>query len=249
VADGGFVARPRAGTDRQGASGLGLDARRRAVSDRPNGGDRGRSRPGSSRSGAVGGTTGPSRQGARRRHGAAPLVLARLDGLARDVAAGTSMAGSGVGLAARDLPRADRLTVHILAAVAGHEREQISARARAALAVAGARGGRLGDPNPTAEARAADLRPPVAEIAAAGHASPRAIAAGLDARGVPAAHGPRPPSCACLLGRATPGRGPARDARAPSPARGRRPQRAIEPLTSATELPAARTFREDRAVE
>jgi DNA invertase Pin-like site-specific DNA recombinase len=61
---------------------------------------------------------------------------------------------------AYDNPHATPLTIHILAAVAQHEREASSARTRAALAVAKARGTRLGNPDagPARELAAAATR-------------------------------------------------------------------------------------------
>jgi DNA invertase Pin-like site-specific DNA recombinase len=47
---------------------------------------------------------------------------------------------SGVEFVAADMPHANRLTVHILAAVAEHEREAISTRTKAALTAAKPRG-------------------------------------------------------------------------------------------------------------
>src|SRR5690348_6543988 len=86
----------------------------------------------------------------------------------------------------------------------------ISARTKAALAAAKARGTKLGNPaglsaeartkgtavavakrKAQAAVRAADLWPIIEEIRATGCASLRAVAAELDARGIPAPHGGR----------------------------------------------------------
>jgi DNA invertase Pin-like site-specific DNA recombinase len=91
----------------------------------------------------------------RRRR--ATLVIARLDRLARNVAFISGLMESGVEFIATDMPTANRLTVHILAAVAEHEREMISQRTKAALAQAKARGTRLGSPDPLAALAAANI--------------------------------------------------------------------------------------------
>jgi len=51
---------------------------------------------------------------------------------------------SGVEFQAVDMPYVNKLTIHILAAVAEHEREAISERTKAALGAAKARGTKLG---------------------------------------------------------------------------------------------------------
>jgi DNA invertase Pin-like site-specific DNA recombinase len=70
----------------------------------------------------------------------ARLVVAKLDRLASNVAFISRLMESGVEFVAADMPFA------ILAAVAEHEREAISARTKAALAAAKARGVKLGGP-------------------------------------------------------------------------------------------------------
>ena len=53
---------------------------------------------------------------------------------------------TGVEFVAADMPQANRLTIHILAAFAEHEREAISQRTKGALQAARKRGTRLGNP-------------------------------------------------------------------------------------------------------
>jgi DNA invertase Pin-like site-specific DNA recombinase len=138
----GFIAYYRVSTDRQGRSGLGLEAQRAAV---------GRYLA------SVGGIllaehteveTGRRNDRLNCKKPWPPagstLVIAKLDRLSRNVAFIATMMDSGVEFVACDNPHATRLTLHILAAVAEHEREMISARTKAALQAAKARGVRLG---------------------------------------------------------------------------------------------------------
>ena len=68
------------------------------------------------------------------------LVIARLDRLSRNVGFISQLMQSGLEFVATDFPQANRLTIHILAAVAEYESKIISQRTKAALAAAKARG-------------------------------------------------------------------------------------------------------------
>jgi DNA invertase Pin-like site-specific DNA recombinase len=199
MAQGSFVAYYRVSTDRQGRSGLGLEAQQKAVQDYLNGGDwtligaftetesgRKDDRPELDKALAL----------CRKRK--AKLVIAKLDRLSRSLAFIARLMEASVEFVAVDNPYANKLTIHILAAVAQHEREMIAERTRAALQAAKARGTRLGRygadhlaPALRAQAveRAKGLAPVVAEIQAAGASSLRAIAAELNARGIVTAQG------------------------------------------------------------
>src|SRR5215217_861284 len=191
MAQGKFVAYYRVSTAKQGRSGLGLEAQQEAVRSYLNGGawelvDEVVEVESGKRNGR------PKLAEALRLcrlHGAT-LIIAKLDRLARNVAFISNLMESGVEFTAVDFPQANRLTVHILAAVAEHEREMISQRTKAALAAAKARGKRLGGDRGNlravgdrgreinravrigkAEARTADLSPIIAEIRASGATS------------------------------------------------------------------------------
>ena len=127
----------------------------------------------------------------------ARLVIAKLDRLSRNLAFIAALMESGVEFVAVDNPHMNKLTIHILAAVAEHEREMISERTKAALEAAKARGRVLGNPNlheaakrgteaASANARrfAANVRPIIEEIMRAGVTSHNAIAAKLNERNV-----------------------------------------------------------------
>ena len=141
-----FVAYYRVSTDRQGESGLGLEAQRAAVA-RFIGGASLLSQFQEIESGKNH-TNRPQLTAALAlcRRSRATLVIAKLDRLARDVHFISGLMKAGVDFVAVDMPQANKLTVHILAAVAEHEREAISQRTKAALAAAKARGIRLGNP-------------------------------------------------------------------------------------------------------
>jgi DNA invertase Pin-like site-specific DNA recombinase len=92
-----------------------------------------------------------------------------------------------------DNPTATKFTIHILAAVAEHERDAISARTKAALAAAKANGKKLGNYQRIAEAkqrataaRVEAMREAIAETA---HLSARVAADALNRRGIKTASG------------------------------------------------------------
>ncbi|HWE47505.1 MAG TPA: recombinase family protein, partial [Caulobacteraceae bacterium] len=74
----------------------------------------------------------------------ATLVIAKLDRLSRSVSFIARLMEAGTEFEALDMPNANKFTIHILAAVAEHERQLISKRTCAALAAAKARGVLLG---------------------------------------------------------------------------------------------------------
>ena len=203
-----FVSYLRVSTDRQGRSGLGIEAQRAAVgaylagfgatplaefvevesgkhSDRPE--------------------LAQALTECRLRR--ATLVIAKLDWLARDAHFLLGLERSGIAFTAADMPNANRLTVGIMAMVAEEERRAISERTKAALAAAKARGVKLGGRPESlkntelgrqratearrakAAGRAEDLAPVIEAIRAQGITSASGIAKALNERGIPTARG------------------------------------------------------------
>src|ERR1700737_3702333 len=201
---GKFVAYFRVSTDRQGKSGLGVEAQRKGVLDYLNGG---RWQLAAEFVEVESGKRSDNRPELEKALAAckkqkAKLVIAKLDRLSRNVAFISALMNSGVEFVAVDNPHATRLTLHILAAVAEHEREIISARTSAALKAAKARGKRLGNPKlsearkhataartESADRYSANVLPVFREIQRSGIQSLPVIARALGARGVPTARG------------------------------------------------------------
>lgn len=147
-----YVAYYRVSTQKQGQSGLGLDAQRTAVKAHVRAEDelvaeytevesgRRADRP----------QLASAMRHAKRVKGT--LVIAKLDRLARNVRFLAQLMEEGVPLAFCDMPNANEFTLHIMAAVAQHEAKQISQRTKDALTAAKARGVKLGGPKAITEA-------------------------------------------------------------------------------------------------
>ena len=191
---GKFIAYYRVSTDKQGKSGLGLDAQRRAVLDYLDGGkwdlvyeftevETGKRADRPELAKAI---------LACKKH-RARLIIAKLDRLSRNVAFISALMERKVDFVCCDNPTATKFTIHILAAVAEFEREAISKRTKEALAAAKAKGKRLGNYQRIAEAkqkattaRAEAVRPAITSTL---HLSATATAADLNRRNVPTANG------------------------------------------------------------
>ena len=142
-----FVAYYRVSTQGQGNSGLGLDAQRTAVHAHVQ--QVGGNLVGEFtevESGALDERTELNVALKQCRVQKALLVIAKLDRLARSVHFIAQLLNSGVEFVAADMPHANKLTIHIIAAGAAYEREVIAQRTKAALAAAKARGVKLGNP-------------------------------------------------------------------------------------------------------
>ena len=144
-----FVAYYRVSTQKQGVSGLGLDAQKQTVEEYV------RNAPGSLLATFCEVETGKGSNALVKRpelrkaldeckKRGAVLVIAKLDRLARNVHFISGLMESRVQFVACDLPEANQLTLHVMAAFAEHEARRISERTRDALAAAKARGTKLG---------------------------------------------------------------------------------------------------------
>jgi len=147
--DKAFIAYYRVSTQKQGASGLGLEAQQAAVSNYLTKG-RGRLidafQEVETGKGADALAKRPrlrSALDACKQRGAV-LIIAKLDRLARNVHFVSGLLETGVDFVAADMPEANKTMIQMHAVMSEWERDQISARTKAALAAAKARGVKLG---------------------------------------------------------------------------------------------------------
>jgi DNA invertase Pin-like site-specific DNA recombinase len=198
------VAYYRVSTQRQGRSGLGLEAQRTAVArfaeaesitllaeftevETGKGAD------------ALDRRAQLAAALATAREAKCPVLVAKLDRLSRDVAFIAGLMAQRVPFIVAELGAdADPFMLHLYAALAEKERRQISERTRSALASRKLRGTKLGNPTSAGQAaaagrdvqtRAADqfaetIRPVIASLRKAGVTSLRGIAIALNNRGV-----------------------------------------------------------------
>ncbi|MEZ7195565.1 recombinase family protein [Pseudodesulfovibrio karagichevae] len=206
--NGNFISYLRVSTQKQGRSGLGIEAQREAVNNYLNGGnwellgefvevESGKKDDRKELAKAL----------ERCKLTGATLVIAKLDRLSRDAHFLLGLEKSRVSFVCVDMPDANNFTVGIMALVAQQEREMISKRTREALAAAKARGVKLGCPNgaahlrhygnelgvraikENADARAESLRATVEDIQRNGVVSFTGIAKELNSQKIKTARG------------------------------------------------------------
>ncbi len=197
-----YVSYTRVSTQRQNMSGLGREAQEKAVLDHieATGGKLIEEYEETESGGRADRPELAKALRACRVHNAT-LLIAKLDRLARDAHFLLGLEKAGIEFIACDMPSANRLTVGIMALVAEEERHMISARTKAALAAAKARGVKLGGDRGNlpqvarlgalasiqarqgkAKKRATDLMPIIEDVIATGKVSLRAIANELNNR-------------------------------------------------------------------
>ncbi len=139
-----FVAYFRVSTDKQGQSGLGLEAQTATVRKYAAGRGEIIASFQEVESGKRSDRPELLKALAMCRQKKAVLVIAKLDRLSRNVAFIANLLDSRAEFIACDMPEANKLTLHIMAAMAQHEREATSLRTREALQAAKVRGQQLG---------------------------------------------------------------------------------------------------------
>lgn len=196
-----YIAYYRVSTDKQGRSGLGIEAQREAVGRFVTDSNHLLAAFTEVESGKSADRPQLHEAMAACRKSGAVLLIAKLDRLSRDVAFIAGLMKSDVRFVACDMPDADAFRLHIEAAIAEEERRRISGRTKAALKAAKARGVKLGGfrghvppaadrergratQKEMAQHRAASLLPIISDLRADGIISAAAIAKALTAKGV-----------------------------------------------------------------
>jgi DNA invertase Pin-like site-specific DNA recombinase len=228
---GRWIAYYRVSTERQGDSGLGLDAQRKLVNDYLNGGSWTLAAEFTEVESGKRSDNRPQLVAAlaMAKKLRAKLIVANLSRLSRNVSFISALMDSGVEFVAADMPHANKMALQVLAVFAEYERDQISERTRRALAQAKARGVKLGGPKQreasklgveanknNADRFAANVIPIIKEIRASGVTTLRGVARALNARGVQSARGApwSPEAVNNILKRATSTQGETRGGKA-----------------------------------
>ena len=214
MGEGRYVAYYRVSTGRQGKSGLGLEAQRETVRQRLNGGDWEIVGDFTEIETGTGKRERPKLAQALSycRVMGARLIVANVSRLTRDPDFMGTLVKAGVEVEFCDLPNVDgavgTFMLRQMLSVAELEAGMISERTKKALAAAKAQGVKLGGDRGNlakvshqgrsvsivkrkagADRHASDLAPIIADLKAAGAVSLRAIAAGLNAKGIKTARG------------------------------------------------------------
>ena len=203
-----YVSYLRVSTTRQGISGLGLEAQRKAVTDFVAGRGEALSEYCEIESGKRSNRPQLALALADAKRSGAVLLIAKLDRLSRNVAFIANLLEGGVEIVAADNPNANRMMLQMYSVFAEEEGRAISERTKAALAAAKARGVKLGWAIPSragqqqeaaqkgaeqikaaADQFAANIMPVIEQVKATGTTSLRGIAGQLNQRGLKTARG------------------------------------------------------------